>query len=108
MYKLISGGNSAGTLTGDTYVEFGGDARFPTAADGKLQGDYSTGSSEGYNLYQKAEMESSSCCSVSYTKHAYSPTAFMVAASIPAIAGDTTVKMTGGAANFWRRGNLES
>ena len=34
VYKLIAGGNSAGTLTGDTLIEFGGSARFPNAADG--------------------------------------------------------------------------
>lgn len=34
VYKLIAGGNSAGTLTGDTLVEFGGAARFPNASDG--------------------------------------------------------------------------
>ncbi len=34
VYKLIAGGNSAGTLTGDTLVEFGGSARFPNASDG--------------------------------------------------------------------------
>lgn len=56
VYKLIAGGNSAGTLTGSTHVEFGGNASFPTAADGKEQGDTSTGRSAGYNLYQKAEM----------------------------------------------------
>ena len=58
VYKLIAGGNSAETLTGNTHVKFGGNARFPTAADGKQEEDMSTGSSAGYNLYQKAEMES--------------------------------------------------
>ncbi len=57
VYKLISGGNSAGTLTGDTYVEFGGKASFPTAADGAEKGDYVGTKSENYNLYLKAKGE---------------------------------------------------
>ena len=56
VYKLIAGGNSAGTLTGDTYVLFGGDAKFPTAADGEEEGDHSTGSGVGYNLYFAARI----------------------------------------------------
>ena len=69
VYKLIAGGNSAGTLTGDTLVEFGGSARFPNASDGADadpaytdgtlpgQGDPKGGDrrvvekSEHYNLY---------------------------------------------------------
>ena len=56
LYKLIVGGNSAGTLTGNTYVEFGGSARFPTAADGAEEGDKRVvEQSENYNLYLDAD-----------------------------------------------------
>ena len=97
VYKLISGGNSAGTLTGNTYVEFGGNARFPTAADGEQEGDDSTGSSAGYNLYQKAEMKSSwNPVLVSYTKHGVLPYGIYGGGINADTTGDTTVKMTGG------------
>ncbi len=57
VYKLVAGGNSAGTLTGDTLVEFGGDARFPNASDGKEEGDYIGTKSANYNLYLDAKGE---------------------------------------------------
>lgn len=57
VYKLIAGGNSAGTLTGDTLIEFGGSARFPNAADGKQDGDHVSTQSENYNLYLAAKGE---------------------------------------------------
>ena len=46
----------------------------PLPADGEQEGDDSTGSSAGYNLYQKAEMKSSwNPVLVSYTKHGVLP-----------------------------------
>ncbi|WP_417228658.1 InlB B-repeat-containing protein [Thermophilibacter sp.] len=97
VYKLIVGGNSAGTLTGDTYVEFGGDARFPTAADGKGEDDTATGSSAGYNLYQAAEYESSfNPVMVSYTKRGVIPYAIYGGGINADTKGNATVEMTGG------------
>lgn len=102
VYKLIVGGNSAGTLTGDTYVEFGGDARFPTAADGKGEDDTATGSSAGYNLYQNAIIESEWVGSggvsqlKSVTKRGVIPYGIYGGGIDADTKGSTTVKMTGG------------
>ena len=57
VYKLIAGGNSSGTLIGDTHVTFGGNAKFPTAADGKQNGDYVSTQSKNYNLYLASKGE---------------------------------------------------
>lgn len=97
VYKLIAGGNSAGTLTGDTFVKFGGTAKFPTAADGKQADDYSTGSSAGYNLYQKSEMEVDwNPVMVSYTIHGVLPYGIYGGGINADTTGHTSVEMTGG------------
>lgn len=97
VYKLVAGGNSAGTLTGSTHVEFGGNASFPTVADGKEQGDTSTGRSAGYNLYQKAEMEQSwNPVLVLYTKHGVLPYGIYGGGVNADTTGDTEIKITGG------------
>ena len=58
VYKVVAGGNSAGTLTGDTRIDFGGDAVFPTAADGKQAEDFGgQEKDENWNLYLKAKTE---------------------------------------------------
>ena len=99
VYKLIAGGNSAETLTGNTHVKFGGNARFPTAADGKQEEDMSTGSSAGYNLYQKAEMESNwTPVLVSYTKHGVLPYGIYGGGINADTSGTAVVEMTGGTA----------
>ncbi len=102
VYKLIAGGNSAGTLTGDTYVLFGGDAKFPTAADGEEEGDHSTGSGVGYNLYFAAEYDFKEVSSggwIQYetnTKIGYLPYGIYGGGVCGNTVGNTTVEMTGG------------
>ena len=102
VYKLIAGGNSAGTLTGDTYVLFGGDAKFPTAADGEEEGDHSTGSGVGYNLYFAAEYDFKEVSSggwIQYetnTKIGYLPYGIYGGGVCGNTDGNTTVEMTGG------------
>lgn len=99
VYKLIAGGNAAGTLVGNTSVEFGGSASFPTAADGADDncGEMSTGSGEGYNIYQKADMESSwNPVLVSYTKRGVLPYGIYGGGINANTTGNTTVTMTGG------------
>lgn len=97
VYKLIAGGNAAGTLRGGTYVEFSGSAKFPTAADGEQEGDTSTGSSEGYNLYQAAEYETEwTPGMVSVTTRGHIPYAIYGGGTDADTTGSTTVEMTGG------------
>lgn len=97
LYKLIAGGNSSGTLTGDTYIEFGGDARFPTAADGKQSGDYTRGSTENDNIYFDAEIEADwTPVLVSYYKTGYLPYGIYGGGTCGNTVGSTKVVMTGG------------
>ena len=97
LYKLIVGGNSAGTLTGDTYVEFGGSARFPTAADGEQLGDHKTGSTTGHNLYLDAVREFDyNPAMVSYTKIGYLPYGIYGGGVCGNTVGNTQVVMTDG------------
>lgn len=97
VYKLIAGGNSAGTLKGSTHVTFGGEAKFPTAANGEQDGDTSAGSSAGYNLYQEAEYESSfNPVMVSYTKRGVIPYAIYGGGTDADTTGNTMVEVTGG------------
>ena len=97
LYKLIVGGNSAGTLTGNTYVEFGGSARFPTAADGEQLGDHKTGSTTGHNLYLDAVREFDyNPVMVSYTKIGYLPYGIYGGGVCGNTVGNTQVVMTDG------------
>lgn len=98
VYKLIAGGNSAGTLQGDTNIVFGGNAKFNTAADGKLDGDFATGSSDGYNLYQAAErLEGEGPVVKFYTKRGVLPYGIYGGGINANTTGSTNVSMTGGA-----------
>ena len=97
LYKLIAGGNASGTLNGSTYVKFGGDARFPTALDGKGENDTSTGSDEGHNLYQAMDTGATTSGVISfYTKRGHIPYGIYGGGIDADTTGSTKVEMTGG------------
>lgn len=99
VYKLIAGGNSAGTLTGNTCVEFGGSARFPNAASGKQEDDFAGTMSENYNLYLGAKGETKwngpVFAGMDY-KYGILPYGIYGGGTCGNTNGNTCVKMTGG------------
>lgn len=102
VYKLVAGGNSAGTLTGDTRVEFGGDARFPNAADGfdpdGGDADRMPEKTEHYNLYFNLKLEDNSPGPVIQlqTVEGYLPYGLYGGGIDGNVDGHTNITMTGG------------
>lgn len=101
VYKLIAGGNSAGTLTGDTLVEFGGNARFPNASEGfdPDGGDADMPEkSEHYNLYFNFTMKDMSTGPQVniITTEGYLPYGLYGGGINGNVDGNTTIAMTDG------------